>query len=194
MRSINANKEAGFCDKSQYSNSAKCRRIRAWLYEAISSRFGADADWVQNHIARCPRCQRRLALAGKVNLALSVVKSQPHKLDLLMRANTQAIGVLKHSLRQAPKARKLRAMLPKPKLLERWAKYRCSAANLAACIAVVFLMKIGVFSSMNEFQTQGQKVIRQYYTNQAGEDLADEIFAKDTKRPSSANSRGVVTV
>jgi hypothetical protein len=164
------------------------------LYEAISSRFGIDADWVTKHIANCPRCQRRLALTGKVNLALSVLKSQPHKLDLLMHANTQAIGVLKHSLRQAPKARKLRAMLPKPKLLERWGKYRCSATNMAACLAVVFLMKIGVFSSMNEFQTQSQKVIRQYYTSQVGEDLADEVFAKDTKRPSSLNSRGAVTV
>lgn len=169
----------------------KCRRIRAWLYEAISNRFGVDADWVQNHIANCPRCQRRLALAGKVNLALSVVKSQAHKLELLMRANTQTIGVLKHSLRQAPKARKLRTMLPEPKLLERWGKYRCSVANLAACIAILFLTKIGVFSSMNEFQTQGQKVIRQYYTSQVGSDLADEVFAKSAQRPSSANSRGV---
>ena len=170
----------------------RCRRIRAWLYEAISSRFDVDAHWVQNHIENCPRCRRRLALAGKVNLALSVVKSQPHKLDLLMRANTQTIGVLKHSLRRAPKARKLRTMLPEPKLLERWGKYRCTAANLAACIAVLFLMKIGVFSSMNEFQTQGRKVIRQYYASQAGEDLADEVFAKNTQRPSSPNSRGAV--
>jgi hypothetical protein len=84
-------------------------------------------------------------------------------------------------------------MLPEPKLLERWGKYRCSAANLAACIAILFLMKIGVFSSMNEFQTQGQKIIRQYYTSQVGEDLADEVFAKDTQRPSSANSRGITT-
>ncbi len=131
-------------------------------------------------------------MAGKVNLALSIVKSQPHRLDLLMRANTQTIGVLKHSLRRAPKAQKLRTILPEPKLLERWGKYRCSAANLAACIAILFLMKIGVFSSMNEFQTQGQKVIRQYYVSQVGEDLADEVFAKGTERPSSANSRGAV--
>ena len=169
----------------------RCRRIRAWLYEAISSRFDVDAHWVQNHIENCPRCRRRLALAGKVNLALSVVKSQPHKLDLLMRANTQTIGVLKHSLRGAPKARKLRTMLPEPKLMERWGKYRCTAANLAACIAVLFLMKIGVFSTMNEFQTQGRKVIRQYYNGQVGKDLADEVFAKNATRPSSGSSGGV---
>ena len=155
----------------------KCRRIRAWLYKAISSRFALDADWVQNHIANCLRCQRRMASIGKVNLALSIIKSQPHKLDLLMRANAQAIGVLKHSLRQAPKARKLKEARPEPKLLERWSKYKHSAANAAACIAILFLMKTGVFSSMDKFQTEGQKAMRQYYACQVGQDLADEIFS-----------------
>jgi len=155
----------------------KCRQIRAWLYKAISSRFGLDADWVQNHIANCPRCQRRMASIGKVNLALSIIKSQPHKLDLLMRANAQAIGVLKHSLREAPKARKLKEARPEPKLLERWSKYKHSAANAAACIAILFLMKTGVFSSMDKFQTEGQKAMRQYYAAQIGQDLADELFS-----------------
>ena len=158
----------------------KCRQIRAWLYKAVSSRIGPNADWVQSHIANCPRCQQRLASVGKVNLALSIIKSQPHKLDLLMRTNAQAIGVLKHSLRQAPKAQKLRTMLPEPKLLERWGKYTHPAANAAACILILLLMKIGVFSSMDKFQTEGQKVIKQYYASRVGEDLADEIFRKDT--------------
>ena len=159
------------------NRSNKCRQIRAWLHKAISGRFGFDADWVENHIANCTRCQRRLISIGKVNLALSIMKSQPHKLDLLMRANTQAIGVLKHSLREAPKARKLRAMLPEPKLLERCSKYTHSAANAAACIAILFLMKTAIFSSMDKFQTEGKKVVKQYYASQVGKDLADEIFS-----------------
>ena len=140
----------------------KCRQIRAWLYKAISSRIGFDVDWVQNHIANCPRCQRRFASIGKVNLALSIVRAQPHNLDLLMRANAQAIGVLKHSLRSLPKAQRLKAMLPEPKLLERWGKYAHSAVNAAACIAILLLMKIGIFSSMDKFQTQGQKIVSCY--------------------------------
>jgi hypothetical protein len=110
---------------------------------------------------------------------------------LLMRANTQAIGVLKHSLRRAPKARKLKVILPEPKLMERFGKYGHSIVNTAACITILLLMKIGVFSSMDKFHTQGQKVYRQYYTRQVGEDLANEIFAKGTKTPSSSNSRGL---
>ncbi|MBA7609583.1 hypothetical protein ES703_16774 [subsurface metagenome] len=154
----------------------KCGHIRTWLYKAISGRIGFDADWVQKHIANCPRCQRRLASVGKVNLALSAIKSQPHKLDLLRRANAQAIGVLKHSLRRAPKACKLKAMLPEPKLLERWGKYAQPAANAAACIAILLLMKIGVFSSMDKFQREGQKVVKQYYASHVGQEMADEIF------------------
>ena len=174
----------------------KCRQIRAWLYKAISSRIGfsvgcltADVDWIQNHIANCPRCQRRFSSIGKVNLALSIVKSQPHNLDLLMRANAQAIGVLKHSLRRAPKAQKLKAMLPEPKLLEKWGKYAHSAVNAAACIAILLLMKIGIFSSMDKFQTQGQKIVKQYYASQIGEDLANEIFPNEMGQSSSANPR-----
>lgn len=169
----------------------QCKRIRTWLYTAMSRRFGPEANWLHNHIMYCPRCQRRLVSCGKVNLALSFIKSQPHGLDLLMRANTQAIAVLKHSLRREPKAQKLERKLPEPKLLERCSHYGHSAANLAACIVILFLMKIGVFSSVNNLQTQGQKVIKQYYVNQVGEDLADEIFARDTEPPSAANSHGV---
>jgi len=168
--------------------------MRDWLYTTASKRFSPDADWLQGHILNCPRCRRRLVSCGKVNLALSFMKTQPHSLDLLMRANTQAIGVLKHSLRRAPKARKLRVILPEPKLLERFGKYGHSAVNTAACITILLLMKIGVFSSMDKFHIQGQKVYRQYYTKQVGEDLADEIFAKGTKPPSHVNSRGIAKV
>jgi len=171
----------------------KCRQIRAWIHKAVSSRIGLDADWVQNHIANCPRCQRRIVSVGKVNLALSVMKSQPHKLDLLMRANAQAIGVLKHSLRRAPRAQKLKAMLPEPRLLERWSKYARPAANAAACIAILLLMKISIFSSMDKFQTQGRKAVKQYYASRVGQDMADEIFPEEAAQPSSANSRGVVS-
>ena len=175
MISMNKNKRITL--KSQNGSSNKCRRIRGWLYKAIVSRFHPDADWIQHHIANCPRCKRRFVNFGKVNLALSAMKSQPQKLDLLMRANTQAIGVLKHSLRAAPKAEKLRAMLPEPKLFEKCGKYAHSTANVAACITILLLMKIGVFSSMDTFQTQGRKAVEQYYASQVGEDLADEIFS-----------------
>jgi len=154
----------------------KCKRIRTWLYKSVNSRFGLEANWVQKHIAECPRCTRRLAAVGRVSLALSTIKAQPHKNDLLMRANAQAIGVLKHSLRQAPKARKLKTALPAPGLLERWGKYGHSLANIAACIVILLLMKVGVFSSADRLQSEGEKAVKQYYASQVGEDLANDIF------------------
>jgi hypothetical protein len=47
---------------------------------------------------------------------------------------------------------------------------------LAACVVVLLLMKVGVLSSMESFQTEGQEVVKQYYASQAGQDLTNEIF------------------
>jgi len=157
----------------------KCRRIRAFLYTAVSKRLGPEANWLRNHIASCPRCRRRLVSRGKVDLALSFIKAQPHSLDLLMRANKQAISVLKHSLRHEPQAEKLRVELPEPKFINRYGRYGHSAANLAACVAIMFLMKTGLFNSIDQFESKSQKVIKQYYTRQVGQDLADDVFTDD---------------
>jgi hypothetical protein len=163
----------------------KCKHFWGWLSKAISRQFDPDAQWLQAHIKNCPRCQRRFVSYGKVNLAISTIKSQPHRLDLLMCANVQTINVLKHSLRRAKKAGKLKTMRPEPKFVEKYSRYTSSALNIAACMAILLLMKIGVFSSMNMFQTQGQKVIKKYYANRIGDDLADEIFPNKELPPSS---------
>jgi hypothetical protein len=176
MKKTSTNKFTTFSNGLKEGRINKCRRIRGWLHETLRSHFSLNANWVQNHIANCPKCQRRFSSIGKVNLALSLIKSQPHKLDLLMRANTQAIGVLKHSLREAPKAQKLKTMQPELKMREICSVYKRSVANIAACIAILFLMKTGIFYSVDTFQDQGKKAIKQYYINQVGEDLASDIF------------------
>jgi hypothetical protein len=119
-------------------------------------------------------------LLGRVELAISLLKSQPHRLDLLMRANTQAIGVLKHSLRATTKAQLLRNIRPEPGIFERCAKYKRSFINAAACIAIAVLLKSGAFSSAQAFESQGRKAVEHYYASQAGEDIARDIFTKQT--------------
>lgn len=109
-------------------------------------------------------------------LALLLIKSQTHKFDLLARANTQAIGVLKHSLRDNPKAEKLRNKLSALSFTEKYGKYARPVANYAACIAVIFLMKTNIFSSIVKYEKGGEKAIRQYYAKHLGEDLAKDIF------------------
>jgi hypothetical protein len=152
-----------------------------WLSEALNRQFDPDARWLQNHIIHCQRCQQRFISYGKINLAISAIKSQPHKLDLLMCANSQTIGVLKHSLRNNEKAKQLKAKRPDASRLNSYRRYTSSVLNVAACVTILLLMKIGVFSSVNICQNQGQKVIEKYYANRIGDDLADEIFPKDTK-------------
>jgi len=157
-------------------NTNKCRQIRYRLRDMISSRVGLDADWVQKHIVHCPRCRKRIISVSKVNVALLLIKSQPYKLDLLRRANGRAIGVLKHSLREEPKAEKLKTIQPEPNLLERSSKYMRSAVNAAACIMMLILMKTGIFTFVDKSQTEGEKFIRHYYAKQLGEDPHNGIF------------------
>jgi hypothetical protein len=154
----------------------KCRSLKQWLLEIIGNRFSIDADWIQDHIANCPKCRRRVLHLGKVEVALSLLKTQPHQLDLLSRANTQALGILKHSLRNAPKAGKLKTMQPEPGFAERYGKYVRPSANAAACLAILILAKIGVFESMQRFDKEGQKVVRQYYATHLDKETTDEIF------------------
>ena len=173
------NQKVSIINQSKEKNTNQCKRTRNWLYSTLSKHINPEAGWLKNHIAHCPRCQKRFASCGKVNLALSFIKSQPLNLRLLRRANEQAIGVLKHSLREAPKAGKLRQIQPEPKLLERWSRHVQPLGNMAACAAILFLMKTGIFSSIDNVQTKGQKVIRQYYSSRVGEDLAEDIFPTD---------------
>lgn len=161
-------------------NPNRCKRLREWMYSAFGRHINPEAGWMKEHIARCPRCRRRLIACGKVEIALSLIKSQPLDLGLLMRANEQAIGVLKHSLRELPKADRLRQIKPEPKPVEKLYRLAQPLGNMAACAAILLLVKTGIFSSMNGVQNKGQKVIRQYYASRIGEDLAEEIFPTDS--------------
>ncbi|MFH1615038.1 MAG: hypothetical protein ABIG61_08145 [Planctomycetota bacterium] len=154
----------------------KCRRLRSTVFDRLAQNLCRNAEWVENHIAGCDRCQRRIRRIGRVEMGLALLKTTPQKLDLLMRANTSALRTLKHSLQQAPKADHLRHALPEPTLFERLSKHAGSIGNIAACIAIFALMKIGVFSSMDKVQRQGQNHIQQYYANRVGEDISKDLF------------------
>jgi hypothetical protein len=153
-----------------------CRRIRQRVADSTLRRLSPEAAWVQRHAAVCPRCRRRLAAVARVDLALTAIKSQPHQLDLLMRANAAAVRMLNHQLRETEQAHRLEHARPEPCLIERYARHRGTITNIAACIAILFLTKTGIFSSFDKARTRGQAVMKQYYASQAGEDLAREVF------------------
>jgi hypothetical protein len=157
--------------------TTNCKETRGRLNKIIASFISFDAAWVQNHIVNCPKCQRRLSSVGRVYLAMSLLKSRPHQLDLLKQANIQTINTLAHSVRSTAKADKLRIAQPEPKLIERLSPLKGSLANTAACIAILFFAKTGIFSSMEKFQADSQKAIEHYYEKQVGQELSDEIFS-----------------
>ncbi|OQA03395.1 MAG: hypothetical protein BWY69_00493 [Planctomycetes bacterium ADurb.Bin401] len=158
-------------------NKTCCRDLRSRLGKILSSLISFEAAWVQNHIVNCPKCQKRFASIGKVHLALTLLKSRPHNLDLLRNANIQTIDTLAHSVRNTAKADKLRTARPEPKFSEKLIPLRGSLVNTAACITILFLLKTGIFNSMNKFQTGSQKVMQNYYEKQLGPEFSDEIFS-----------------
>ena len=179
MKNLKICKHDIISDQPNEGSSGYCKKIRRRFSYTFGKYFSINAPWLQRHIAKCPRCQRRLASVGRVHLALSFIKSQSHSLDLLMNANKQTINVLKHSLREAPKAQKLKIARPDIKPAQRLIQCFRPSANLAACILVLFLMKFGIFSSMESARTKGQKAYKQYYIDRIGEELTDDIFPGD---------------
>jgi hypothetical protein len=107
---------------------------------------------------------------------MSYIQTQPHRPDILMRANAQSIGMQKRCLRQRPGARQLKTILPVPKLPERCGKYGYFAENLAVCIANLLIIRFGVSSFMDTFHSEAQKVIEQYHIRQMGHDIAYKLF------------------
>lgn len=154
----------------------KCKRLRTGLARLLARHISPEKGWMASHIANCPRCQQRMSRIGRVDLAFMLIKSQVHKLDLFKRANSQAIGVLKHSLRDAPKAVKLKDFQPEPVISRNQIRYISAIVNAAACIAIIVLLKVGVFSSMDNYHEQGKEAVQHYYAKHLGDELADDIF------------------
>ena len=153
-----------------------CKTLREKLYNALTPLFSTNAVWVQNHLANCPRCQKRLANFSRVNLAINLLKSQPQKLDLLKRANEKTLNFLNHKLRYSANAEKLKHAQPEPTFLKRSRKFMQPLANAAACFAILFLIKTGVFTSMQKTQEKGEQALKSYYARNVGQSLTDEIF------------------
>ena len=127
----------------------------------LIKRTGIDLEtsWVQKHIASCARCQKRFAALNRVNLAMTLLKTRPHGKDLLPRANTQAVDVL-----------------PSQTVPERVRLLHHSFAHVAACIGLLVLSKIGIFSTIKNSQIAGQRAVEQLYTSHLDADTADEVF------------------
>jgi hypothetical protein len=154
----------------------RCKKLRANLVKKTIGKLSSTL-WLQDHIAACPRCRMRIARVARVDFALTLLKSQPHSSDLLARANISAINVLKHSLRESPKAEKLRQIESADAWRQKCGAHIIPLAKTAACLAVILIIKLGVLSSMDNFCKQGSSAVEHYYARHLGQDYADEIFS-----------------
>jgi hypothetical protein len=171
---------------SRQEPSSRCMLIRRRLFEdAVASRWrlaigkaGIDfeAPWVQRHISTCPRCQRRFARTGKVQLALSLLRCSPMALGLLGKANAKAVAVLRRDVREVPEASALKTAVAGPTLFERVRQCKGALTQMAACLAIIGLAKIGLFSSVQSAQTMGRQAMHGYYADRGGQSLADEVY------------------
>ena len=156
-------------------NTKNCTLMRDWLKRFLSKGLKFDNSRLYDHFLNCPKCQQRLASINKVDNAFMMIKSEIHRSDLLARANKQAIGVLKHSLRENPATFKLEEASPKPSLISILSRYNHRLINTAACFIFFVLVKTHVYNSIEDFQTSGDKIVANYYEKQLGSDLADEL-------------------
>ncbi len=134
------------------------------------------ADRVNDHIAHCPQCRRRLAGQNRVEIALMLMKSQPQSGHLLAKANAKTLGVLKHSLREAPKSETLRQSRPDTTRFEKLRPGLERVANTAACLFVILMIKTGLTNSLADYHDQGETAIHNYYARNLGQSMADELM------------------
>jgi hypothetical protein len=132
------------------------------------------------HVSNCPCCQKRLALAGRVEIAFSLLKSQPLTMDLLSRANSSALGMLKHSLRYSPESEKLRVLRSEQTWFGKIRPFFEHVLNVAACLFVLLMIRSGVFSSLTDYKQQGETALHNYYARNLDQKLMNEIFPDDT--------------
>lgn len=136
------------------------------------------AERCSAHIASCPRCQKRLARIGRVELAFCLMRMQPQAVNLLANANTAALKYLKRSLRETPRAETLRAAVYGPGRLEKAAPHLERLLNWAACLFVVLLIRTGVTHKLFEIKEQGTAVIENYYARHLDAQIFEDIFGQ----------------
>lgn len=136
---------------------------------------------LEDHIATCPKCQKRLVKVQRAETALKLLMTQPLAPDLLQKANASALQVLKKDLRDTAPAEALRNVQVRPDWTNRHRRVLETAFSAAACLAVLVLLRTGVFSSMNEIEDDGRAIVQNYYAKHLDSDLMEEIFRSPDK-------------
>jgi len=159
-------------------HTEQCKRMRTapdGFWASIKQRIARRCS---DHIAACPRCQKRLAATGRVEMALCLMRMQPQTMELLAKANTSALKYLTRSVRQSPCADQLRIAVHKPNRLEKASPMLERLLNVAACLFIVLMIRVGLKNRMLEIQDQGTKVMENYYARNLDPQLFEDVFGQ----------------
>lgn len=154
-------------------NCGQNRQFESGLFRRLIQKAALRLD---GHIENCPRCQRKLGLLNRVETAIMLLQSDIHSSGLLAAANAKALKHLTHELRFAPQAEGLRTAEPEPNWFERKRPLIEKVMAVAACAAVMVVIKTGLFSSMQKFRAEGQNAIHHYFASRLDEKTADELL------------------
>jgi anti-sigma factor RsiW len=155
------------------------RKARGGLFASIKDKLSLQ---LRDHIASCPRCRQRIAKLGRVELALQMMLSQPHSLTLLQEANEAALKMLRRQERLSPKADALRQTTPQPDWTARHTKRLEKLLGVAACLMVICLIKVGVFSSLKDIHDDSQTAMHNYYARNLDPEMMGELFDEPTQQ------------
>ena len=153
-----------------------CKNLWDRMADMMEARLGSPSGWLNQHVATCPRCRKRLAGFGSVRLAMILLKSQPHSTDLLMRANRRAMAMLKCSTRQTTTAEALKFVLPRPSVWQRLGKYTQAVTSAAACLLILMLVRVDVLSTALRFRDRSQQFVQQHYEQYMDEDSPKNLL------------------
>lgn len=161
----------------------QCGRLQQRLTEYLVDRLDLPGR-MRRHIEQCPRCRRRAITHARVGLALRLIRTQPHSMNLLLEANRRAIAMLQRGVRELPQAQSLRTKLPRAPWRIRLAAVAQAAASAATCLTVLLAARAGVLSSLTRLQEDGRHAAEAYCSRldqAAGENLAPgDRHAKDS--------------
>ena len=162
---MEANKTLNLCRKRR-------QLVTGWL-ETFKERLRLG---LEDHIASCPRCQGRLVRVQRTENALKLLVTQPLTPGLLQKANQSALKVLRKDLREASCAETLRSACVRPDWTSRHHRVLETLFSAAACLAVLVLLKTGIFTRMRTIEHDGRCIMRNYYAQNLDAPLVEELF------------------
>ena len=155
----------------RWNRTIRCGRVRLWLTQTLNERLGLSAS-IRRHLAVCPRCRSLAMGTRRLALGMSLLKSHAHAGDLHLRANRRTIAVLNEHLRTMPEAEKLRHPKHRPTFAQRIGRYTQPVGHAAACLAILLLVRAGIFNAFATVEDEANQVVQRYYAPYLDDDSA----------------------